>query len=79
MVSEPPRPSVVMLPSSSMPWKPAAMTICALLLARQFYDLRPSTRLKYATLGLLFVNPDRSYFANELVRLAKSTAQISRP
>jgi hypothetical protein len=36
--------------------EPAAMTICALLLARQFYDLEPSTRLKYATLGLLFVN-----------------------
>jgi MFS family permease len=36
--------------------EPAAMTICALLLARQFYDLLPSTRLKYATLGLLFVN-----------------------
>ena len=32
------------------------MTICALLLARQFYDLQPSTRLKYATLGVLFVN-----------------------
>jgi hypothetical protein len=36
--------------------EPAAMTICALLLARQFYDLEPSARLKYATLGLLFVN-----------------------
>jgi Putative Na+/H+ antiporter len=36
--------------------EPAAMTICALLLARQFYDLDPSPRLKYATLGLLFVN-----------------------
>jgi hypothetical protein len=36
--------------------EPAAMTICALLLARQFYDLHPSARLKYATLGLLFVN-----------------------
>jgi hypothetical protein len=36
--------------------EPAAMTICALLLARQFYDLEPSPRLKYATLGLLFVN-----------------------
>jgi hypothetical protein len=34
----------------------AAMTICALLLGRQFYDLQPSDRLKYATLGLLFVN-----------------------
>jgi hypothetical protein len=32
------------------------MTICALLLGRQFYDLQPSTRLKYATLGVLFVN-----------------------
>lgn len=36
--------------------EPAAMTICALLLARQVYDLRPSARLKYATLGVLFVN-----------------------
>jgi hypothetical protein len=36
--------------------EPAAMTICAMLLARQFYDLEPSTRLKFATLGLLFVN-----------------------
>jgi hypothetical protein len=36
--------------------EPAAMTICALLLARQFYDLQPGTRLKYATLGALFVN-----------------------
>ncbi len=36
--------------------EPAAMTISALLLARQFYDLNPSTRFKYATLGLLFVN-----------------------
>ena len=36
--------------------EPAAMTIAALLLARQFYDLGPSARLKYATLGLLFVN-----------------------
>ncbi|MEO7190998.1 MAG: putative Na+/H+ antiporter [Vicinamibacterales bacterium] len=36
--------------------EPAAMTISALLLGRQFYDLEPSSRLKYATLGLLFVN-----------------------
>lgn len=36
--------------------EPAAMTIGALLLARQFYDLRPSLTLRYATLGLLFVN-----------------------
>jgi hypothetical protein len=36
--------------------EPAAMTIAALLLARQFYDLQPSMRLRYATLGVLFVN-----------------------
>jgi len=36
--------------------EPAAMTISALLLARQFYDLQPTSTLKYATLGLLFVN-----------------------
>jgi len=36
--------------------EPAAMTICALLLGRQFYDREPSATLKYATLGLLFVN-----------------------
>lgn len=36
--------------------EPAAMTIAALLLAKQFYALNPSNRLKYATLGLLFVN-----------------------
>lgn len=36
--------------------EPAAMTIAALLLARQFYDLGPGRVLGYATLGLLFVN-----------------------
>lgn len=36
--------------------EPAAMTIAALLLAKQFYALQPSLRLRYATLGLLFVN-----------------------
>ncbi len=36
--------------------EPAAMTICALLLSRQFYDLHPSVKFRYATLGLLFVN-----------------------
>jgi hypothetical protein len=32
------------------------MTIAALLLSRQFFDLEPSPRLRYATLGLLFAN-----------------------
>ena len=36
--------------------EPAAMTISALLLANKFYDLEPSDKLKYATIGLLFVN-----------------------
>ena len=36
--------------------EPGAMTLSALLLARQFFDLSPSRRLAYATLGVLFVN-----------------------
>ncbi len=36
--------------------EPAAMTISAMLLSQKLYELEPSTRLKYATLGLLFVN-----------------------
>jgi len=36
--------------------EPAAMTICASLLAKQFYLLKPRARFAYATLGLLFVN-----------------------
>ena len=36
--------------------EPAAMTICALLLGREFYRLGPSPTFMYATLGLLFVN-----------------------
>jgi len=36
--------------------EPAAMTIAAMLLGQQFYKLKPSNKLRYATLGLLFVN-----------------------
>lgn len=36
--------------------EPAAMTIAALLLGRQFYKYQPANRLCYATVGLLFVN-----------------------
>jgi Putative Na+/H+ antiporter len=36
--------------------EPAAMTLCAMLLGREFYRLSPSLRFMYATLGLLFVN-----------------------
>jgi len=35
--------------------EPAAMTIAALLLSGRVYSLEPSNRLKYATLGALFV------------------------
>ena len=35
--------------------EPAAMTIAALMLSAQFPELKPSMRLRYATLGLLFV------------------------
>lgn len=33
-----------------------AMTLCAMLLSRQFFPYAPSKRLSYATIGLLFVN-----------------------
>lgn len=36
--------------------EPAAMTIAAMLLSRKVFDLEPSTRFKYMTIGLLFVN-----------------------
>ncbi len=36
--------------------EPAAMTIAASLLARQFYSLKPRLSFAHATLGLLFVN-----------------------
>jgi hypothetical protein len=36
--------------------EPAAMTIAALMISAQFHELKPSMRLRYATLGLLFVN-----------------------
>ncbi|MDE6431960.1 MAG: putative Na+/H+ antiporter [Opitutales bacterium] len=36
--------------------EPAAITIGAMLLSKQFYIYHPSNTLKYATLGLLFVN-----------------------
>jgi Na+/H+ antiporter NhaD/arsenite permease-like protein len=36
--------------------EPAAMTLAALMLREQIYSRRVSTRLKYVTLGVLFVN-----------------------
>lgn len=36
--------------------EPAAMALCAFLLAKQFYEYHPSHSLAYGTIGLLFVN-----------------------
>ncbi len=36
--------------------EPAAMTVCAYLLAEKIYSIGPSKKLQYATLALLFVN-----------------------
>ncbi len=36
--------------------EPGAMTISAMLLAKQFYERKPSLVFSYATIGLLFVN-----------------------
>ncbi len=40
----------------SLVTEPAAMTVAGMLLARQFYTLKPSLLLAYLTLGVLFVN-----------------------
>lgn len=42
--------------AGSLITEPGAMSICALLLARQIFDLEPRRAFRYATLGLLFVN-----------------------
>ena len=63
--------------------EPAAMTICALLLRHRFYNLHPSGRLKYATLGLLFVNISvggtLTHFAAPPVVLAASAWKWNMP
>jgi hypothetical protein len=61
--------------------EPAAMTISALLLARQFYELKPPPRLAYATMGLLFVNVSvggvLTHFAAPPVLIVAATWQWS--
>ncbi|MCS7009461.1 MAG: putative Na+/H+ antiporter, partial [Chthoniobacterales bacterium] len=63
--------------------EPAAMTIGALLLRRQFYQLNPSMRLRYATLGLLFVNVSvggtLTHFAAPPVLMVASTWHWNLP
>lgn len=41
---------------SSLITEPAAMTLCAVLLIKQFYRYHPKPSLAYSTIGLLFVN-----------------------
>lgn len=57
--------------------EPGAMTLTAMLLARQFYIYHPGARLAYATLGLLFVNVSvggvLTHFAAPPVLLVAST------
>ena len=63
--------------------EPAAMTIGALLLARQFYALKPSPRFAYATLGLLFVNVSvggtMTHFAAPPVLMVAATWEWDTP
>lgn len=63
--------------------EPAAMTIGALLLAQQFYQLEPTNTFKYATLGLLFVNVSvggtLTHFAAPPVLMVASTWHWNMP
>ena len=63
--------------------EPAAMTISALVLARIFYELEPSQRFKYATLGLLFVNISvggtLTHFAAPPVLMVAGSCQCPQP
>ena len=59
--------------------EPAAMTIAALLLGKTVYDLKPSAKFAYGTLGLLFVNISvggtLTHFAAPPVLMVASTWQ----
>lgn len=63
--------------------EPAAMTIAAVLLGQQFYQLDPAPALKYATLGLLFVNVSvggtLTHFAAPPVLMVAETWQWNLP
>lgn len=63
--------------------EPGAMTIAAMLLIRKFYQLRPSPRFAYATLGLLFTNISiggtLTHFAAPPVLMVAKTWQLDTP
>ena len=70
-------------PLGSFITEPAAMTIAAVLLGQQFYRLDPAPALKYATLGLLFVNISvggtLTHFAAPPVLMVAETWQWNLP
>ena len=57
--------------------EPAAMTICALLLGRQFYDLAPSTRLKYTDARAAFCERLDWRHAHTLCRAARTDGRAA--
>ena len=63
--------------------EPAAMTIAALLLSGRVYSLGPSNRLKYATLGALFVavsvGGTLTHFAAPPVLMVASRWELTTP
>ncbi|MGE9269409.1 MAG: putative Na+/H+ antiporter [Verrucomicrobiales bacterium] len=63
--------------------EPGAMTIAAMLLAKKFYAYRPSPKLAYGTLGLLFVNISiggvLTNFAAPPVLMVASAWQLTTP
>lgn len=63
--------------------EPAAMTIAAMLLGQQFYRYEPTSKFKYATLGLLFVNVSvggtLTHFAAPPVLMVASTWEWTMP
>ena len=67
LVSEPPRPSVVMLPSASMPWKPATTAISPRSSVSKIFDAVDGLD---AGLGERVVREDAHLVAEERARLA---------
>lgn len=63
--------------------EPGAMTIAAMLLIRKFYQLKPSPRFAYATLGLLFTNVSiggtLTHFAAPPVLMVAKAWQLDTP
>lgn len=69
--------------AGSLITEPAAMTICAHLLAAKFFDMKTSRSLRYATVALLFINISLggtlTHFAAVPVILVSSSWQWGTP